>query len=467
MRYEVAFTYEANKTALEHLLKFFHQDTKQEDLCFALWRPATGQNRFTAIIYEVIQPLSDDRTLHGNVSFSPKYLGRALSEARKQGAGLAFMHSHPSPGWQPLNMNDTVAERDRIAYAAQATTLPLVGLTVGNDGYWSARFWSRGKDGMNLEWCDKVRVPGPNSYELHFNDKLLPPQPRREVLRRTYDSWGTKNQDTISRLHVGIVGLGSVGCIVAEAMARIGVSRITLIDYDRVECHNLDRLLYGTDRDIGEFKVDLSEGKMRQNATAGEIDITPMRMSVREGKAYKHALDCDIIFSCVDRPMARDVLNFIAYAHLIPVFDCGIEVIPDLSRGGMLAAHWRAYTVTPYHQCLRCSGQYDTSMVVMELDGSLVDPSYVKGIPPEKQSGNQNVFPFSLAVGGMSVNQMIRYLVGPSWWPKVSQEHYQLSTGQVEGTNRHCHNNCLFPTRKARGDSVHPHYIHWATKCSD
>ena len=101
-------------------------------------------------------------------------------------------------------------------------------------------------------------------------------------------------------MHVGIVGLGSVGCIVAETMARIGVSRVTLIDPDWGKTHNLDRLLYATDRDIGSFKVDLAEEKMKQNATAEQIEIVSSPTSVHEGTAYDQALDCDVLFSCAD-----------------------------------------------------------------------------------------------------------------------------------------------------------------------
>ena len=223
MKYEAAFTHEASTTALDHLLQHFSHDTRQEDLCFGLWRPSTGQRRLTALVYQIILPEPGERSLHGNASFNPKYLGRAVAEACKQQAGLAFMHSHPSPGWQPLSRADHRAERDVIAYPAGATKLPLVGLTVGNDGTWSARLWPLTDNGIQLEWCGKVRTLTPKSYCLSFNDEALPPQPKREILKRTYDSWGKKNQDTLSRIRVGIIGLGSVGCIVAEAMARIGV----------------------------------------------------------------------------------------------------------------------------------------------------------------------------------------------------------------------------------------------------
>ena len=459
MKYEVAMLTEIETVARSHLLQHFKEMVPQEDLCFALWRPSTGNHRCTGIIFEIIPPLSDERLLHGNASFRPEYMARAISEARKQRAGLAFMHSHPNPGWQPLSPEDASAEHDALAYPAGATNLPLVGLTIGNDGYWSARFWLKRDEGMRVAWCEKVRIIEPKSFPLHFNDEAAPPVPRRDVLRRTYDTWGTKNQNTISRLQVGIVGLGSVGCVVAEAMARIGVSRVTLVDPDRVEQHNLDRLLYGTVEDIGELKVDVAERKMRQAATAEDIRITSIPKSVQQASAYDAVVDCDVVFCCVDRPVPRDVLNHIANAHLVPVFDCGIEVLPDIRGDDILAAHWRAYLITPHHQCLRCNGQYDTSQVVMELDGSLDQPTYVTGLSAGARSGNQNVFPFSLAVAGMTVNQMIRYVIGPDWWPATPQEHYQFLTSQIEISNGECHPNCLFRTRKAQGDAVLPHYM--------
>ena len=41
----------------------------------------------------------------------------------------------------------------------------------------------------------------------------------------------------------------------AEALARMGIGRITLIDFDGIEQINLDRLLHATEADIGKAKV--------------------------------------------------------------------------------------------------------------------------------------------------------------------------------------------------------------------
>ena len=459
MIFDVAFTAEADSDAKKHLLRHYQRGKLQEDLCFALWRPSTGRARHGALIDEIILPKRGECELHGNASFAPGYISRAIKIAREKKAGIAFMHSHPYPGWQGMSVPDIEAERDVLAYPAGATGLPLVGMTIGTDGYWSARFWEKDGKQMRRHWCEKVRVIGAKSYTVYYNDEIAPPPPRKEILRRTFDTWGRKAQENISRLRIGIVGLGSVGCIVAEAVARIGVGRVTLIDPDKVEEHNLDRLLYSATEDIGKAKVNLAAQAMRRNSTAQKIEIGVYPISIRDESAYRAALDCDILFSCVDRPLARDVLNYIANAHLIPVIDGGVAVEVDNKGERLQSAHWRAHIVTPCHRCLRCNEQYNSSMVAVELDGSLDNPSYVENLPPDKRDGNQNVFPFALGIAGMEINLMLRYLLSLDWWPLVRQQEYQFLTGGTRIINEECYPNCSFRHRRAQGDAENPPYL--------
>ena len=369
------------------------------------------------------------------------------------------MHSHPSDGWQGMSVPDVRAERDVLGYPAGATKLPLVGLTMGADGYWSGRFWERNGAKMQRYGCGKVRIIGSQRYSIYFDDALVPRPPRKEELRRTFDTWGSDSQEAVARLTVGIVGLGSVGGIVAEAMARIGVARIVLIDPDKVERHNLDRLLYGTKDNVGEFKVDVAARVMERNATAENVEVLTVPLSVQDEAAYRYALDCDVLFSCVDRPLARDVLNYVANAHLIPVVDGGVSIEFDGRRNRMFSAHWRAHLVTPYCQCLRCCGQYDTSMVVSELDGSLDNPSYIRNLPENSEMRNQNVFPFSLSVAGLEVTLMLRYILAADWWPIVRQQDCQFVAGETKIINGECLPHCSFRRRWARGDSENPPYL--------
>ena len=459
MRFDAALTEDADSIARNHLLQHFAAGELQEDLCFALWRPSTGNNRTTALVDEIILPLDGERSLHGNASFQPDYMARAIAKARQSHCGLVFMHSHPGPGWQDMSDTDIRAEHDVLAYPAQATGFPLVGMTTGTDGTWSARLWQKDGRKMHRIWCEKTRIIGTKSYQLQFNDDLKPPPPRRNILRRTYDTWGQDTQNTIARMHVGIVGLGSVGSIVAEMAARIGVGRITLIDPDRIEEHNLDRLLNATPAHLGEPKVEVAAAALRHHSTAESIEITALPASIRETHAFEAALDCDVIFSCVDRPIARDILNYIATAHLIPVIDGGISIEHDRHNQRFFSSHWRTQLVTPYHQCLRCSEQYNSSMVMTELDGSLDDPTYIRDLPPEAALGNQNVFPFAVSIAAMQFNLLLRHLLSAAWWPAVHRQEHQFLTGETLATQDKCQPHCSFRQRRGLGDSERPFYL--------
>ena len=460
MKFEVVLSEEANATSTNHLLQHYRKNKFQEDLCFGLWRPSTGSQRYSAILYDIILPKEGERILRGNAGFQPEYLLRAIKMARKSGAGLAFMHSHPGEGWQAMSQEDVTAEKDVLAYPAGSTGLPLVGLTLGSDGYWSSRFWKRSGADMRRYWSTKTRVVGLKSYKIYHNDQIDRPPDRQKILKRTFDTWGEKSQNLISRTKIGIVGLGSVGSIVAESVARIGVSRITLVDPDKIEEHNLDRLLNATLGDIGEYKVEVAAKAIHRSSTAINADIVSLPVSVHTKRAYRAMLDCDLIFSCVDRPLARDTLNYIAKVHIIPVIDGGVAVESDPDRDQFFTAHWRAQIVTPYNQCLQCSGQYSSSDVVMELDGSLTDPSYIKNSPISNRNINQNVFPFSLSVASLQVNLMIRYIVSQEWWPLIQHQEYQYTTANLKITAEKCQSFCLFQNKRyLKGDNIVPFYI--------
>ena len=461
MSFDVAMTDDVDDMATKHLLSFFAQGELQEELCFGLWTPSRGGSRVTAILDRVLLPDEDERLLHGGASFLPSYMTRSVRTAVLEGKGLAFMHSHPSVGWQGMSCPDVVAERDVIAPPARTTGLPLVGLTVGADGYWSARFWSRVEGTMERCWCTKVRVVGESKYSLYFNDAIAPAPCRRNVLRRTFDSWGSEAQGTIARLNIGIVGVGSVGCIVAEAVARLGVSNITLVDHDVVEEHNLDRLLFATTEDIGRSKVELAKELVEAHATAESPNVRAVSLSVHQGMAYKAILDCDAIFSCVDRPVARDVLNYVSQAHLIPVVDGGVAIETDRRHHKLSSAHWRAHLSTPLHRCLRCLRQYSTGMVGAELDGSLDDPSYVHNLPDGAIPRNENVFPFSLSAAALQVNLLIRYLLSEPWWPTVHQLDCQFVLSKLEVVNGQCIEHCSFNAMRCSGDGAIPPYLIW------
>ena len=72
--------------------------------------------------------------------------------------------------------------------------------------------------------------------------------------------YGPQALAALARSHVAVVGLGGVGSWAAEALARSGLGRLTLIDSDHVSQSNLNRQVQAVRASLGRSKVDaLSE----------------------------------------------------------------------------------------------------------------------------------------------------------------------------------------------------------------
>ena len=447
--YEVLLTSDANEEACSHLLQHYQRGNVQEDLCFGLWTPSTGMHRRTAIVTRILLPQREDRSLHGNASFNGSYLLRAVRSAIANGQGLVFMHSHPSSGWQDMSRPDVFAERDRIADIARATGKPLVGMTVGSDGHWSARFWNDGASAKTRQWCRKVRVLDKTRLVIWRRPKSGERNRRRQ--RRTIDSWGESKQRDLEVLRIGIVGLGSVGSVVAEGLARIGVRELVLIDDDIVKEHNLDRLLNARADDIGRAKTDIAEAAIRAASTASDITVVNYRHKVQHRQAYAAARDCDLLISCVDSPTARDLLNRTAYRDGIPVVDGGVDIRKDPRTGNMNAARWKSHIASPYTECLRCKGQYTSSDVMLEFDGSWDNPNYIKSSGASPRSA-ENVFCLSLATGSELLNMALRMVIAERWWPAQSGLERNLVTGRTKTRSATCHEHCTIKEEQWTGD---------------
>ncbi len=448
--FSVAISSDLNTQIVGHLIR----KDRQEDLCFALWAPSQGKRRFSALINKVILPADGDRQVHGNVSFNPQYLERVCAIACRAEMGVAFLHSHPALGWQGMSRDDVVAERRMASAVEELTGLPLVGLTCGSDGIWSARFWQSKKPETKADqicWSRAVRTVGEN-LSVSFNEQLDARPTFQELFKRTVAVWGAANHANLARLRIGIVGLGSVGSLVAETLARMGMTRFVLIDFDEVQPHNLDRLLGATKRDIGRLKVDIAGRQIQRAATARAVQITRIPHSLAEEEGYRNALDCDVLFSCVDRPRARSILNHLAYAHLIPVIDGGIQV--RFKKGEFSGADWQLQTVAPNRPCLDCLCAFDPSDVETEKAGLLDDPSYLAGIAREHRfKSNENVFPFSANLASLETLQLIALVTGVAGIHDFGIQRYRYVPGHLESDpTRRCKPHCLCGHLTARGD---------------
>jgi hypothetical protein len=452
--FAVALTEALHGPAEQHLLR---RDS-QEDLCFALYHPTIGKNRWTAILADLILPEEGERDVNGNAAFHSEYIRRALKIAAARGAGLALLHSHPlGRGWQGMSPDDIRAESGHAAVTFAETSLPLVGLTLAGDGAWSARVWWKVKRGdYERRDCSLVRTVG-HAMRCSFNRSALAPVNPKQL--RTVSFWGEEAQRAFAALHVAIVGLGSVGSIVAETLARMGARHLTLIDPDVVELHNLDRTVGATSKDVGVLKVQVAARHVQAVATARRITIRSAPASVASSAGLKALYDCDVAFSCVDRPLARHTLNGAAYRNLMPVVDGGILVRLDSTSGEFQGANWSVHTAGPERPCLLCRGAYDLESVSLEQTGLLDDPHYIQGLPDSSSlKRRENIFPLSASVASFEVLQLIAMVSALMNLPDLGQQRYSYYPGVVRLEPLElCKADCPFPSLTAIGSTAFPH----------
>lgn len=67
--------------------------------------------------------------------------------------------------------------------------------------------------------------------------------------------YGTTGAERIAQAHVAVVGIGGVGSWAAEALARSGVGKLTLIDMDHIAESNINRQIHALTDTVGQAKV--------------------------------------------------------------------------------------------------------------------------------------------------------------------------------------------------------------------
>lgn len=121
-------------------------------------------------------------------------------------------------------------------------------------------------------------------------------QDRFEGLSRVF---GADALDVLARAHFCIVGIGGVGSWAAEACARSGVGRITLIDHDDIHISNTNRQLHTTVDTIDRAKVEVLRERLL--AINPECDCTAVDDLVTRANVDKFGFaQFDYVIDCID-----------------------------------------------------------------------------------------------------------------------------------------------------------------------
>ncbi len=153
---------------------------------------------------------------------------------------------------------------------------------------------------------------------------------------------GKDGQEKIASATVAIVGVGALGTVAAELLARAGVGTMVLIDRDIVEESNLQRQVLFTEEDVGRSKASAGKERLQKINSSLIIEAHPSHLNAKN-RALLDAATLTLILDCTDNLRTRFLLNDYARQKKIPwIYAAAIKT------GGYV------FPIYPGGPCLRC-----------------------------------------------------------------------------------------------------------------
>ena len=133
-----------------------------------------------------------------------------------------------------------------------------------------------------------------------------------------------RGQDAIDRLaqvQLVVCGAGAVGSNLVDSLIRQGFQRLTVIDFDRIEAHNVGTQTY-TQSDVGVFKVDVIQAEVFRTV---DVEIKAVRQRLTERNVAKYLRGADLVVDGFDNHESRALVTEHCRANHIPCVHVGLS----------------------------------------------------------------------------------------------------------------------------------------------
>lgn len=141
------------------------------------------------------------------------------------------------------------------------------------------------------------------------------------IYSRTEKLLGQESIDRLKSASVIIFGLGGVGSYAVEALARVGVGRLAIVDDDKIEITNLNRQLVALHSTLGKKKTTVTAQRLKDI----NKDITVEEFSLFYDKNTADNImleDYDYIIDAIDSVSSKLLLIATAYRLRVPIISC-------------------------------------------------------------------------------------------------------------------------------------------------
>ena len=138
---------------------------------------------------------------------------------------------------------------------------------------------------------------------------------RRYSRQEAFYGIGREGQEKLLASRVCVIGLGALGTVTANNLARAGVGFIRIVDRDYVELSNLQRQVLYTEKDILEQLPKAEAARRHLEDANSEIEIEAMITDFNSSTADTLISDVDLVLDATDNFEARDLINEACHVH--------------------------------------------------------------------------------------------------------------------------------------------------------
>ncbi|MEP6668566.1 MAG: ThiF family adenylyltransferase [Chthoniobacter sp.] len=306
------------------------------------------------------------------VVLKARYSRRALIAAENGELAIGVIHSHPKGCHvAPSSLDDEMDDYFAGEFAAYSGGAPYVSAIFARDEIGHLQVSGRIVDGDDVLPLREMFVVGTQLQRLSSPLIAAAPttveMPLESPTARLESVYGEASARILRESTAGIVGCSGTGSPAAHVLARAGVCRFVLVDFDDFSPSNHERFHASTWKDC------IATTPRKKNVMLAELirsinpnaEIVLCQGNVLDEHVLDELLRCDFLLGCTDTHHARLALSEYAIHYNLPVLDTGV-----LMEGEYGIINCQTIEVTEYGPalpCALCGGTINTQRLNVEL----------------------------------------------------------------------------------------------------
>jgi hypothetical protein len=401
IRIKISLTEDCQKDIYNHL---FPGDGL-EAVSLALAGKSVSEDITKFTLFKVFNvPYNDCVRKPDRVTWSTEKFRDVLIEAETRNLTVIKIHSHPTayPKFSGIdNISDNEMFHTVQSWTGESDFLSMVMLPN------MALFGRLVQQEDQFISVNTITVVG-DDIKTFSN---LEPSFQREFDERNHQAFGPATVNALRNMRIAVVGCSGTGSIVIEQLIRLGVGELILVDPDRVEVKNLNRILNSTYADAENRLSKVKVFERLAQALESQTKIKGFQVNMYDSiDAIKAVSVSDMIFGCVDSVDGRHILNLNSSFYCTPFFDLGVKLVAD-GKGGIEKICGTVHYIKPGGSSLLSRGVYNIEDLVAAAM-LRVNPEDYQDLLKEKYIKNVNidspaVISVNMQVASTAVNEFL------------------------------------------------------------